>query len=359
MRPLLRRAVKHCICFILYYSGLLSLHAFLRIKLLKKTDFTILTYHRILLAMSDEHDKPQPGMVTLARTFGEQLKFLTETYDVISIDDLVLHLRSGRRYPKRCIVITFDDGWKDNYTHAFPLLRLYGVPATVFLATDYIESDKMFWFHTVNSIVRKRLLTSEKLKSILDECGAIDQADKTILLSTINQPDRFIEQIKKFDPAALSEISDRINDAVGVDGGKVTGEQWVLNWDEINEMRKHRISFGSHTCSHTILTRMQGDQITRELQSSKRIIEENTGSQVTSFVYPNGDFNLQVKDLVEKAGYLCACTGSRPNPPRSKIDPFALPRLGMHEGTCMGIGGRFSKAIFACYVAGLFVRLRR
>ena len=140
--------------------------------------------------------------------------------------------------------------------------------------------------------------------------------------------------------------------------GETPNRRWMLNWEEIEEMGRNQIDFGSHAHSHRILTHLSPAEIQEELIRSKRSIEEKTKRRVSSFAYPNGDHTPQIRELVKEAGYLGACGAGRVGKKRDEIDRFALPRTGIHEGMSAGMRGKFSKALFACGVAGLLIRRR-
>jgi peptidoglycan/xylan/chitin deacetylase (PgdA/CDA1 family) len=140
---------------------------------------------------------------------------------------------------------------------------------------------------------------------------------------------------------------------------EIDGRRWMLGWEEIKKMGENQISFGSHARSHRILNYLALAEVKKELIESKQVIEEKIKGPANFFAYPNGDFTPQIKDLVKETGYLGACAVRKTGKKQDEIDLFALPRIGIHEGTSTGIGGKFSKALFACQLAGFFVRKRR
>src|SRR4030095_13864207 len=101
-------------------------------------------YHRVLEKEEPYLDHSQPGMVVTLPTFERHLSFVERHFDIAPLSS-ILDVETGRRRP-RC-VITFDDGWRDNYELAFPALRKRGLPAAIFVTTDFIGGDRVFW-HT-------------------------------------------------------------------------------------------------------------------------------------------------------------------------------------------------------------------
>jgi hypothetical protein len=142
--------------FLFFYSGL----AFL-LSLIRRDTAIILMYHSI--------NDPSvnliytPNIVSL-ENFEKQVMYLASKKRVISLEELVTNIQKGIKFPKGCVVITFDDGYKDNYTNAYPILKEYNLPATFFLATDYIGSNKMKWDDELNYKIKQSNCESVVLK---------------------------------------------------------------------------------------------------------------------------------------------------------------------------------------------------
>jgi len=126
----------------------------------------ILTYHRVTDTWDRFLDYSQPGMVVTVSTFERQIAILKEHFEVVTLGALLADGASGTRRTRPRCVITLDDGWRDNYDLAFPILHRKGLSAIVFLATDFIGSDRAFW-HTelIYLLTRTELprLAEEKL----------------------------------------------------------------------------------------------------------------------------------------------------------------------------------------------------
>lgn len=322
-------------------------------------DFTILMYHRVLnLEHSRENHLPA-GMVTLESTFDKQMKYLKENFNVISLETLIACLKDKKNVPPHSVVLTFDDGWRDNYLWAFPILRKYNLTATIFLSTDYIDTSKMFWFQAVNFILASQILTPQKITEILNRFEQIPPEDKRSIVQSFAFVDLFIERLKRIKPDLQENIIKEMIKESNLRLNGINRRRWMLDWGEIKEMGENQISFGSHGHSHRILSYLDLTEIKKELSQSKTVIEEKTKGLVNSFAYPNGDFTFQIKELVKESGYLCACAVGKTEKKWDEIDLFALPRVGIHEGMSTGIGGKFSKALFACHIAGFLIRGRK
>jgi peptidoglycan/xylan/chitin deacetylase (PgdA/CDA1 family) len=350
---------KLILAVVVYYSGLLSLFAFLKRVFLPYGDLVILMYHSVLDLADKEREYSQPGLIVSQQVFVKQMSFLTRNYNLLSLERLIELLKSNKPIPKRAAVITFDDGWKDNYLYAYPILKKNKVPATIFLATDFIGTDKIFWFLQVKLLLAEGNLYPEKLADILqkvkEENKASLSAQSLSLLdidSIKGDLDRFIERMKQLDFEIIQKIIDRMIAESGLSFDKWTKKRWVLSWDEVKEMSRDNVDFGSHGRSHRILTTLSVDEVKQELVQSKNVIEERIGKRVNFFSYPNGDYNSGVKKLVQEAGYSCAVVITRCEKVTKEFDLFALRRIGVHEDMSVGLRGKFCKALFAFEIGG-------
>jgi hypothetical protein len=228
------------------------------------------------------------------------------------------------------------------------------------LATDFIGTNKMFWFLQVKWILNEGGLHPEKLSAILEKVKEeyrfflSAQSLKILGIGSFNKgdPDNYIELMKQLDFEIIQKIIDRMIAESGLSFDKWTKKRWVLSWDEVKEMSRDNVDFGSHGRSHRILTTLSVDEVKQELVQSKNVIEERIGKRVNFFSYPNGDYNSGVKKLVQEAGYSCAVVTTRCEKVTKELDLFALRRIGVHEDMSVGLRGKFCKALFAFEVGG-------
>ena len=260
-------------------------------------------YHRVLPDNKPVPPWIQPGMYVKESTFETHLKFLTSYSQVISFPEFLERWEQNNWNNNiRYSIITFDDGWKDNYEHAFPLLKKYKLPATIFLTTGYIGTEKWFWPEKIGYLLWK------KENNINPE-----------------QIDKIIETIKKFPEEEIEEFIKILQKKTGISLPK---ERLILNWEEIKEMSKHNISFGYHTINHRILTKLSIDEIKNELNLPP-ILKEINFIQV--FSYPNGDYNDEIKNLVKNMGFKAAVTTKKGWIKPGKEDLFCLKRICIHQ----------------------------
>lgn len=272
------------------------------------------------------------GKHLLVAKFRQQMEFVKEHYHALSLKELVGHLAGGKKLPPRSIVITIDDGYRSNYTLAYPVFKEFQIPATIFLATDFIDRKDALWVDrlefAVNQSTKHKLdveLDGHKLKLSLSDKPSRIEADrqmKTILKDLpFQKRSHMISRIEKQAQTAISPA-------------ELDPMYAPLSWDEIREMNASGlIDFGAHTCTHTILTVCSDHSIEEELRLSKQRIEQELKAACDFFSYPNGqsgNFDERTKQAVKEAGFAGALTtiiGTN----RGTTDRYELKRLNIHN----------------------------
>lgn len=268
------------------------------VKRRRSRSFQILTYHRV----NDEHDPFFPGIPT--KVFARQMEYLASHRRVCSLTDLIDGLKQGS-IPENAIAITFDDGYRDNFLHAFPVLKQLSIPATIFLATGVIGSPSVLWHDRVFSAFRETRVPF--LTDFNNGSGSLSLLSLSDKLLAQRQVLEFLWSQTDIEREAwLRRLSENLEVA---DGGEKAG--LMLSWDEVRTMHQQGVLFGSHTITHPILSRLSEERLVQELQDSKRAIEEKLGTEVSAFAYPVGrkqDFSEMTKSRLKEAGYGCALT---------------------------------------------------
>ncbi|MEW8506765.1 MAG: polysaccharide deacetylase family protein [Candidatus Thiodiazotropha sp.] len=290
------------------------------VKMFQKERVAILMYHRF----SEENEQFKISR----KEFDVQLKYLKGKYNFIKLKDYVDCLYNrGNRLPPNPLIITIDDGYKDNYLYAYPVLKKYNVPATIFLTTDFISEKKWLWADMLNYILTNA--TDEKFNIMLDGVQTdFDISSKSLLhKSQLN----LFNHLASIDNHQKNELIDALADRLKVEvPGQVTSKYDSLTWPQIVEMSQNGIDFGSHTCSHPICSRLQEEELLRELSISKEVIEKQLGDDVSLFCYPNGqpnDINKLVVDSVQRTGYRAAVTTTYGFNDCTDNDAFSLKRV--------------------------------
>ncbi len=270
-----------------------SLRPFPRLSKSSSLKNHIIIYHRVLPKL----DELAIGPVT-SEMFHAQLNILKKNFRVIPLEQLIFENQKSSQSPVQsgAVSITFDDGYRDNYDHAFPILRNLNLPATIFLATDFIGTGKTPWHDKILHAFKKTTLnqfayTPAKILSVpLNSDKLKAHAAFTLL-----------EWLKQFQPESRDMHIAQVEKLLGFTEG--TNERLMLNWDEVKIMDQQGISFGAHTQSHPILSTLNERDMENEIVGSQKIISQQLGKPVPLFAYPNGrrgDYNEMSKLILDR-----------------------------------------------------------
>jgi peptidoglycan/xylan/chitin deacetylase (PgdA/CDA1 family)/glycosyltransferase involved in cell wall biosynthesis len=303
----------------IYRSG-----AFLLLRKIHRRIFgsgiRILFYHRVTADAAPPDIRGR--QLLTAHEFERHLKHLRRHYDIISLADAVQALQSGASLPQNTVVITFDDGYRDNYTVALPLLEKYKAPATVFVVTSAIDGEPL-WFDDM-----RRWFEQTKVETLrMEEAGEeFSLADATARRKALEKVLKFLKSVPGSRlPALLADL--RNNLKVGQEGDGAALRE-TLSWDELRALASSdRITIGAHTVTHPILPNLEPEEIAREIRDSVEVLSRRLARPIQFFAYPNGDCNVAARRAVREMNLVaCSVGGGGFNPPGS--DLTALSRLG-------------------------------
>jgi peptidoglycan/xylan/chitin deacetylase (PgdA/CDA1 family) len=309
----LRTAARVAYVTLLFWFGALRRA---RRELSERGAIVILTFHRVLDDDSNQKSSSLPGIVIREGTFRKLVKYLVQHCDPVHLDGAT----PGGESSKLRVAITFDDGWRDNYSSALPIARDFGLPFTVFICPALVGQNNPFWPEQVSALLSGRgaiLTTIEEVIEGLKHQTAMDR-------------DAYLESLRE-----TSSQNDRSASCI----------DQLLSWDEIRRMRDAGVRFGSHTQTHQILTMIPEKAAATELSQSKSAIEAEFGELCTTLAYPNGDCSSETRQWVADAGYERAVTTSK-GAWTAECDPLSLPRLNVSEGNVTGLFSRFSPMMF-------------
>jgi len=306
--------------------------------------YVILMYHRIL---PSEQVKPwiQSGMYVDPGTFEMQIRYLKQHFQVLSLAEIISSLPTMEktRSLRPVCILTFDDGWRDFYEYAYPLLKRNQVPATVFLPTGYIGTSEWFWTDRLASLLTNGIPSAKPEKpgnplveTIAGIRGGFEERLEDAIQLLKNRNDKEIEVV-------VSELKERAGMAAR------PNHRVFLNWEEVREMCGSKlVTFGSHTNNHRILDHLKEEEVWEELVLSKKILlqEGVANPDFIPFCYPNGNFNQRIACMVREAGYHAAVsTGTGWN--EGGTSPFELKRVAIHQDMTA------SREMFGCRIVDI------
>ena len=254
-------------------------------------DLFILTFH----SFSSRKNQTAYGSLPIGR-FEQQIQFLKRAFEVVSLEEGLVNLGRRRANAKPQLAITIDDGFRDNYDLAWPLLQQYSVPATIFLATDFIDSGRPPWPTQINEIFSQTTswMMEWPFRENIKNLGGRAAAKQRLK----NDWSRLVPKARFLELAKLRKH-------LGVPNRSLHS---ALTWAQVREMQNGGIKFGSHTVYHSILPAVPLLTMERELLDSKHRIESELQEPCQLFAYPNGDHNESSRNALETLGYKAAVT---------------------------------------------------
>lgn len=273
-------------------------------RFLNRNKLLVIMYHSV----TSEDFVPPVWTQLPANLFRSQLEFLRDHYRFVTLGETVEAIRTNKRFSKRAALVTFDDGLKNNFDVAFPILKDLGVPATIFLTVDLIGTKEILWFDECFLLLREAAIRN--LQPAIPGALALEYFlggrvwDAYVAC---------VEQMKRSGYEKRQSQMEKLRVSVPADKGRWLANFGFLDWDEIKCMqRSGLIDFGVHTASHCILTELAEDRWEREIVEPKLKLEARLGTKVEAFCYPNGrpaiDFYSRHMEYLRKRGYVCAFT---------------------------------------------------
>ena len=311
----------------------------------------VVAYHRVVERLDEYQDFALPAMEISVATLEKHVEWLAQRFEIVSLDELPARW-NRRKASKPLAAITFDDGYSDVFHHALPVLRRNGIPAAMFVVTDFVGTDEIPVHERLHASIARlwkrspsplpylmALLPGTESRRQLETPFSATQsilastrhADVIALIDTLNADDDVTHEA----PAALRPMT----------------------WDMLAALRDAGMTIGSHSMTHAFLTNESATNVRHEVSGSRLELQKRLGTPATCFAYPGGVFNGSVVDAVREAGYQFAFTICRHRSPQHPM--LTIPRRGLWERSCLDARGRFSADIMSCHAAGTFDRLGR
>ena len=279
----------------------------------------ILNYHRI----GEPDDSPFDRNLwsASAEDFDRQLLFLSQNFDVIGLGDLEHSLNQPRG---RFVMVTFDDGYRDNFSVAFPILKSRGMSATFFIATGFIDQPKIPWWDELAWMTRTTSVNSLPANEWLPSSVALGEPDRERAFG------RFLAVYKSLGNELTGMYLDFLSEAL--DTGRchtsLANDLW-MTWDMLREMQSGGMTFGGHSVTHPILANQTADQQDWEVGECQRRLVAELGGPIDAFSYPNGkpeSFNEFTRAALRAHGFRWSFAHAGGYCQPEQVDRFALRR---------------------------------
>lgn len=342
-----RRTAKLMAVGTLHYTGLLGL---LR-KARMKDRALILMYHRVSPRGQGVPDYSPNGIAVTPREFAMHMRFLRRHYQVVPLSRVVQAVRKEAPFAPNMCAVTFDDGWYDVYQHAFPLLREYAIPATIFLTTGFVDGGNWFWEERSKYLLALLYQHGRGGRhEVLDQVGsrlALHGFGGLMTLSPGRLPSYLLEkgrELKRQDPEKRRAFMRTLEELAATMAPDATRP--FMNWSEVQEMCAHGIEFENHTISHPILPELPVEDALTELCGAAEQIEGRLGRSPKNVAYPYGKYDERVRSELARQHVYSACT-TRYGLVEQGADPLALNRVNM----CSDVAA--FRPLFASRILGL------
>jgi peptidoglycan/xylan/chitin deacetylase (PgdA/CDA1 family) len=318
----------------------------------------VLGYHRVVADFAAGARTEIPSMLTSCDMFERHIDWLGRHYRFAGLDEIGEHLLSGEPFDQPVVAITFDDGYRDVYEQAFPVLQRKGIPAAIFVVTDLV--GRAFWhrhdrlyrlvakaFDNWNDPQRELRGIFRNLDVPADVLPGPHAATSTPL-TTVGALMAGLSQ------ANVGRVLDALESAVGNGFGPAP---LTVTWPMLVEMRRAGWVIGSHTATHPSLPTESPATIAEEVERSKRELERRLGQPITHFAYPGGHFTRPVVEALHNAGYQFAYTTCPHGD--AQYPQLTIERLLLWERSAVDADVHFSAGILNCQAHGLWPPSRR
>jgi peptidoglycan/xylan/chitin deacetylase (PgdA/CDA1 family) len=263
--------------------------------------------------------RPGAGIATFAR----QMRVLHRIANVVPLEDALDALAAGRPLPPRAVALTFDDGYRDNLELAAPVLRGYGMPATIYLVPGFLSGEQHAWWERLGWAVgraRARRVRLDGHELVLGDDGAALRAVETLVKrmthdGRMNAVERLVEDLRP--------------------SGEYRADELFLDWDAARGLVPAGMTVGSHTLSHAILGRETAADQRVDLRESRRLLQRELSAEVATLAYPNGtrdDYDDATFAAAREAGYSHAVTAWG-GPVSADAPPFEITRSMVSTST--------------------------
>ncbi len=309
-------------------SGLVR--PFTRLRHALARDLLILAYHRVRDVVDEDAFGFDLDLVSAScAQFRAQMSLLRERFNPVRFADLAAALAGGPPLPPRAVIVSFDDGYDDNYRCAFPILRELGVPAMFFVSTGHIDSGRPYAYDWLVHLVLR--MDASRLR--IDELGVdvelpASRAARRAIAAGV------LDRMKSVPAAAQAAIVDRLEGESGLSRAHGHADCRPMSWEQLREMHAGGMEIGSHGIWHNMLARLDADAMRAEVAGSQRALTDALGVPCTVISYPVGGVDAYDDGVVaaaRDAGFVVGCSyvsGTNRVPP---AEPFALRRLAVER----------------------------
>lgn len=307
-------------------SGILAL-----LEARARRALTVLMHHRVLTA-PERARSAFPSLAMPEEHFEAEARWLARHCEVLPLGSALERLARGPRPRRPLVALTFDDGYRDNFERAAPILERHGLRASFFVTSAFLGAREPLWFDRAAHLLRHA--SAGAARSAASMAGV----DASMLADPQHDLGAWVEALKSARPARrarlLAELEERAPSA------PPCADWQPMSRDQVRELAQRGHEIGSHARTHPLLPQLSDAELEEEVRGSRAELEQWIGAPVRGFCYPNGDCDARCVEAVRAAGYDFACT-TRPGFQEPGADPFLVPRIDLTQERVSDAAGRF------------------
>jgi peptidoglycan/xylan/chitin deacetylase (PgdA/CDA1 family) len=261
-------------------------------------------YHGVTSAKSRGIEN-YSGKHILEDEFFQHMKYIKKHCVVISIDEAVEFKRKRKGYPPRAVVVSFDDGFRNIFTSAAPILESLRIPAIFYITSGIVNTDIMFWVDMIEDCLNITRKSSIKIR--LDK-------EYSFAIRNNGQKINALQRIKSFCKASRADVKNRVINDLMVSTKVSPSTSHALNyqkisWPELKMLSKNSLfTIGGHSLYHDALSQLGSDRLRCDIPLSLKLLEYNLGKKIFHYSYPEGgprDYNEKIIQYLKSLGIVC------------------------------------------------------
>lgn len=295
----------------------------------RRDSILVLNYHRVGDSTSCQYD-PDLFSAT-SEQFHDQVLYLKKNFNVTTLRQVQQMVDDPSKLKGFHVLLTFDDGYRDNFEQVFPILRSEGLEGTFFLTTSYLDSDTLPWWDQIAFLVRQTQKQSISVENRVINFHGRSRID--VLREVLRI---YSHQESRDSHSFISELAS----ACGIALCDIPEDTAFMSWEQAQEMVRGGMAIGSHTCTHPILARQSADQQFEELKASKQILEQRLGREIDTLAYPVGHqaaFDHRTFQALEETGYSYAFSFYGGLNSRTALHRYNILRTGVEQHVTMPV----------------------
>jgi peptidoglycan/xylan/chitin deacetylase (PgdA/CDA1 family) len=289
---------------------------------------TVLNYHRVASPSAVAETDTGVQDATPA-SFEGHLRLVREHFNPIALGDLLAHLEGGP-LPPNPLLVTFDDGYRDNVDEALPILQRHGMRATFFIATHYVGGRRLYWWDRISWIVKH----ARRPRLLVPGLGPLEVDGEN--RSAVER--RLHDLVKKRPALDIEGFLDELAEAADAPWTPAIEDdlvaRHVMTWDDVRTLLRAGMDVGSHTRTHRVLQTVPPDQLEDELSGSRADLEAALGIEIRTIAYPVGrpvSRDPVIRPALEAAGYRLGFTYDTGRQHLRGLDPFDVRRFAVER----------------------------